>query len=76
MARNKAKAKVEPEVAPKEQPVAVEERATKCVICDKEYTFRKMSRGVYEGEAVCTGCLPKALAADIAREVVSATMEE
>lgn len=40
-------------------------RAEACVLCTKEYTFRKMGTGSpYEGKPVCTGCLPKALAAE------------
>ena len=42
-----------------------EPRAEQCVICEKEYTFRKMGTGnPYEGKPVCTGCLPKALDAE------------
>lgn len=49
--------KATPQVAPAEMP-----RAKCCVVCDDEYTNRKMGEGSpYEGKHVCTNCLPKVM---------------
>ena len=58
-----AKKKVAKVVEKQLTPPVDSGRAEKCVICDREYTNRRMGEGsLYVGQPVCTDCLPKALA--------------
>ena len=70
MAKKKVAKIVEEQAAPP-APIA---RAEKCVICDREYTNRRMGEG--NGQPVCTDCLPKALAEEKAAKEAAVPAEE